>query len=194
MKHRFTRDLYGYWNAQRAGSPAPERADIDPTAIAHVLADTFLLALDDGGDPSFRLAGTRMCALFCRELKGESFVALFGPGSQNSVRDLVGIVCDDVIATVAGVTAHLSDGTEAGLELLLLPLAHHGRTDSRALGLLIPVSPPLWLGAVTVEALTLGARRHLGAFIDAAQPLGLPSVMPAGRLRHGLVVYDGGRS
>lgn len=194
MKHRFTRDLYGYWNKSRGRCPAPERADIDPTAIPQLLADTFLLGFDDGSDPAFRLAGTRVCALFCRELKGEGFVGLFGPGSQDAVRDLVAVVCDDVVATVAGVTAHLGDGTSETLELLLLPLQHRGRTDSRLLGMLIPVTTPLWLGAMPVEALTLGTQRHMGAFVDAPRPSGLPSVMPAGRLRHGLVVYDGGRN
>src|SRR5687768_13653867 len=74
VKHSSTRDLYGYWNMRRGTRAAPERADIDPTAIPRVLADTFLLGIDASGDYVYRLAGTRVCALFCRELRGEDFV------------------------------------------------------------------------------------------------------------------------
>ena len=58
------------------GRPAPERTDIEHSAIAAVLADAFILALDRGAGTAIRLAGTRMCALFGREIKGESFPSI----------------------------------------------------------------------------------------------------------------------
>jgi len=192
MKHSSTRDLYGYWNLRRGERAAPERVDIDPTAIPRVLADTFLLGSDASGARIFRLAGTRVCALFCRELKGEDFVELFGRAHQGRIEDLIALVCDEPVATVAAVTAHLGDGTAAELELLLLPLRHQGRTDSRILGVLAPVAAPYWLGAVPVVSLSLGMLRHIGPVNDPV----VPSPPPAsnnGRLRHGFVVYDGGR-
>ena len=191
MKHSSTRDLYGYWNRRRGTRMAPERADIDPTAIPRVLADTFMLGLDNSGDLIFRLAGTRVCALFCRELKGETFSALFGRDSHGQVCDLLAAVCDEPVATVAGVTAYLGDGTSAELELLMLPLRHHGRTDTRILGVLAPVTPPYWLGAIPVASLSLGALRY----IEPADAPDTPSPLPyrTGRVRHGFVVYDGGR-
>ena len=54
----------------------PSAADIDPAAIRHALGDTFMLAADFVDQLRFRLAGTRVCALFCREIKGEAFSAL----------------------------------------------------------------------------------------------------------------------
>ncbi len=77
MKHASTRALYGYWNERRGNRPAPERAEIDPAAIRHALGDTFMLAADFVDELRFRLAGTRVCALFCREIKGEAFSALW---------------------------------------------------------------------------------------------------------------------
>src|SRR3979411_214660 len=50
---------------------APERGDIEPGAIRNVLGDSFIIAYDPEADHPFRLAGTRVCALFGRELKGE---------------------------------------------------------------------------------------------------------------------------
>ena len=191
MKHSSIRDLYGYWNQRRGARMAPERGDIDPTAIPRVLADTFLLGDDASGEFMFRLAGTRVCALFCRELKGEDFVALFGRAAGEQVEHLLSIVCDETVATVAGVAAHLGDGTSADLEMLLLPLRHRGRTDSRVLGVLAPVTPPYWLGAVPVASLALGTLRHIEPFDP---PTASPPPFQAGRVRNGLVVYDGGRS
>ena len=67
MKHASTRAVFDYWNTRRGARPAPERADIDPVAIRHALGDTFMLAADFADELRFRLAGTRVCALFGRE-------------------------------------------------------------------------------------------------------------------------------
>ena len=71
MKHAASRELYAYWEERRGQRPAPERADIEPGAIRQALSDTFILELEAADGHSFRLAGTRVCALFGRELKGE---------------------------------------------------------------------------------------------------------------------------
>jgi len=192
MKHSSSRDLYGYWDRQRGTRTAPERMDIDPTAIPRVLADTFLLGDGPAGELVFRLAGTRVCALFCRELKGEEFVSLFGALSRRDIQDLLAIVCDEATATVAGVTAQIDDGATAELELLLLPLRHHGRFDSRVLGVLAPINRPYWLGTMPVTALSLGVLRHIEP-MAAPLPLLSSTTVPSGRIRHGFVIYDGGR-
>ena len=48
----------------------PERDDIDPAAIRRILADSFVLAVEPGQHPRFRVAGTRICELFGRECAG----------------------------------------------------------------------------------------------------------------------------
>jgi hypothetical protein len=194
MKHSSSRDLYGYWDRQRGTRTVPDRMDIDPSAIPRVLADTFLLGSETGGDMFFRLAGTRVCALFCREMKGEPFVPLFGRGSRDQMRELLGIVCDEGAATVAGVTARIGDGAAAELELLLLPLRHHGRFDTRILGVLAPINPPYWLGTMPATALSLGPLRHLEPMTKPAPLLPIRLPVRGGKVvRRGFVVYDGGR-
>ena len=73
----------------------PSAADIDPAAIRHALGDTFMLAADFVDQLRFRLAGTRVCALFCREIKGEAFAALWSENSRKSIDDLLAIVTDE---------------------------------------------------------------------------------------------------
>ncbi len=89
MKHESTRALFDYWNEKRGTRPAPERADIDPAAIRHALGDTFMLAADFVDQLRFRLAGTRVCALFCREIKGEEFISLWDEKSRKLIDDLL---------------------------------------------------------------------------------------------------------
>ena len=109
MKHAASRELYAYWEERRGQRPAPERADIEPGAIRAALSDTFILELDAADGHSFRLAGTRVCALFGRELKGESFIDLWALGSRGPIADLLAISTDESVGTVAGVTAHSAD-------------------------------------------------------------------------------------
>jgi hypothetical protein len=192
MKHASTCELFDYWNERRGERIAPERGDIEPGAIRRVLGDTFILAGDIHGVQSFRLAGTRACALFCRELKGEAFVDLWAKAEQDSVRDLVASVADDSAGIVTGVTGSTADGKTIDLELLLLPLVHRDRSHARLLGVVAPLAAPYWLGTTPVEALACGTIRHLG---PAMATVAAPDIAPlARRLRHGLVVHDGGRS
>ncbi len=188
MKHAASQELYAYWEERRGKRSAPERADIEPGAIRQVLSDAFILALDSGAGHPFRLAGTRVCALFGRELKGESFIGLWAAASQPIVSDLLAILIDERVGTVAGVTAHSADGDPIDLELLLLPLGASRPSLARTIGILVPLRVQQWLGSSPVGALTLGSRRHIGASLETRL---LPRFM-APRRRH-LTVYEGGR-
>jgi hypothetical protein len=188
MKHAASLELFAHWQGRRGARMAPERAEIDPGAIRKALGDAFLLGQDGESDPAFRLAGTRVCALFTRELKGEAFIALWQPEDRAAIGDLLAIVAEEMVGVVAGASAHTREGLHADLELLLLPLRHRGRGQTRMIGTLAPLEPPFWLGATRVEHLQLRAWRHL----DAAETRRLPRVVRASHA-HGLVVYDGGR-
>ena len=189
MKHCSIRELFDYWNVRRGAQAAPERADIDPNAIRRVLADTFILSFDPRAGHPFRVAGTRVCALFGRELKGEAFVDLWSAAAQADLRDLLGIVAHEAIGVVASATADADAGLS--LELVLLPLACHGRTDMRVLGAVAPSTPTAWLGQRTLGNLGLGTHRYLGG---TSAPVRSPLARLDGRIRHGFVVYDGGQA
>jgi hypothetical protein len=189
MKHAASRELFAHWEQRRGKRPAPERADIEPGAIRQALSDTFILELSDTAHGhAFRLAGTRVCALFGRELKGDSFVGLWARDSRDAIADLLAISTDENVGTVAGVTAHSTAGEALELELLLLPLGIRRPSLARVIGVLAPLNPPAWLGSHPISMLTLGGRRHVGAVAKARL---LPRFMAP---RRGLVVHEGGRS
>jgi hypothetical protein len=192
MKHPSNRELFAYWNERRGERLAPERADIEPAAIRHVLGDTFVIEMCGSESHLFRIAGTRLCALFGRELKAESFLQLWNRTGQTAIRELLAVVMDEKVGIVASATGSTADDILApiNLELLLLPLAFRSRSEARVMGALAPMAAPYWLGAKAIGPLTLGMFRHIGAAADTA-PLFKAA---AGRLRHGLTVYDGGRA
>jgi hypothetical protein len=188
MKHHSTQALFNYWTRKRGRRRAPVRSDIDPADIRRILADTFILTADFVNEIRVRLAGTRVCALFAREIKGETFDDLWSEASREQVHDLVTAVVDENAGFVAGVLGRTEQGAEIELELLLLPLAFDGRTRVRAIGALAPAATPVWLGIRPLTALDLGTFRHLGIASDAH----LGSVRAEPRLRHGFRVYSGG--
>jgi hypothetical protein len=193
MKHQSTQAVFEYWDKKRGTRLAPERADIDPAEIRHALGDTFMLTADFADQLRFRLAGTRVCALFGREIKGEAFAELWSETTRQSVEELLAMVTNEAAGAVAGVTARTEDGSKTDLELLLLPLAQTGHARIRALGVLAPAIPPYWMGAKPVVELTLGTLRHIGADMENSVIPRLQPLMEGIRLRHGFVVYSGGR-
>jgi hypothetical protein len=188
MKHAASRQLYAYWDERRGKRAAPERAEIQPGAIRQVLSDAFILSIDSGAGHPFRLAGTRVCALFSRELKSEPFIGLWAAATQPTIAELVAILDSEQVGTVAAVTAQNTHGESIDLELLLLPLSSTRPNLARTIGILVPLEIPHWLGSVPIGPLSLGSRRHVGASLEARI---LPRFMAA--RRRNLTVYEGGR-
>jgi hypothetical protein len=194
MKHPSTRAVYAYWEERRGTRPAPERADIDPAAIRAALGDTIMLAADFVGQLRFRLAGTRVCALFAREIKGEVFAALWSEQSRPLIEALLAVIGNENVGAVAGLAGRTADGDQVDLELLLLPLAHSGYARIRALGVLAPTVPPYWLGEKPLTEITLGTVRHVGAGVEAGGGRRFVVANGGRRVRHGFTVYSGGQA
>lgn len=154
MKHATTRMLFAYWDALRGERAAPERGEIEPGEIRHILADTFILELEASRRPEFRLAGTRLCALMGRELKASSLAELWGPSGAPEVGRFVDTVVDETAGVLAGLVGSTDKGHSVEVEMLLLPLRHRGKTHARLLGCLSCASLPTWIGLDPVTSLS----------------------------------------
>lgn len=192
MKHSSSRQLYAYWEKQRGTRPAPERADIDPAPIRHALGDIFILAADFVDEQRYRLAGTRICALFGRELKGESFGAAWAVTGRDQMKAMLADLTGEHAGFVAGVIGRNANGDTTDLELLLLPLAHRGHARVRAIGVLAAIDLPYWIGDRPITELALGTVRHIGAEIGRPALRAFTSGHAVGQLRRGFMVYQGG--
>ena len=194
MKHPTSRMLHAYWERLRGERAAPERAEIEPGEIRHLILELDMAARS----ATIRLAGTRVCALYGRELKGEAFARLWGSQAPDPWR-IVEIVASDTLGVVAGLRGTNGAGEAADLELLLLPLRHRGRTQVRALGALSLDGTPHWIGlrplmqAETTSLRILPSRRPEAAV--PARPAVRTATSYPGPVRRGhLLVHAGGRA
>lgn len=193
MKHATSRALFAYWDRVRGERVAAERGDLTPGDMRHVLADAFIIGRDESRAPVVRLAGTRLCALFGRDLKGAGLASLWRPDDPDPERWL-GMLGRDAVGVVAGLVGMNLDGSELPLELLLLPLRHRGRTDLRALGALSPASIPSWAGLVPLSHLETRSVRIIEPRRER-EGLTLPDPVAIGSARRArLVVHEGGRA
>jgi hypothetical protein len=145
MKHDTTIALFLYWNRLRSGRPAPQRTEIEPADIRSSLADTFILEALPNGAARFRLAGTRLCAMFCRELKGSDFSSILSGRDNTLLARLVQSAIQDNSVSVVSLEGISRTGRRCGFELLLLPLAADAQ-GARLLGCMPATERPFWLG------------------------------------------------
>lgn len=162
MKHPATREVYEYWNRQRAGAAAPERSAFDPAAIRHLIGDMFVIGCDEPSRLALRVAGTRICAMLGRDVKGEDFCGLFARASRRKVEDFVAIATEESLATLAGVTASTGSGVAVHLELLLLPFASSVLAPQSVTGLLVTLGAPATLEQSPLRDFSLVTWRHAG--------------------------------
>ncbi len=202
--------LFQYWNRLRDGRPAPRRTEVEPADIKTLLADTFILEKDTRGEAVFRLAGTRLCAIYGRELKGFSFPSLWREKDQRLVARLIHGAFRQKSVVLIGYEGFSRAGRSNKLELLALPL-DGGAAHPRCLGIISAAEKPFWLGADPIVDALIDSIRVIDpdrepVFLDNRPAINVPSLAPsdldspqtisefgrARRIRH-LVVLDGGR-
>lgn len=205
MKQRTLFTLYSYWNEVRAGRLAPRRLEIEPSRIAGILAETFMLERIDQATYPYRLAGTRLCEVLGMELRGTNFLDGWSDQDRPVLERLLASVCDQ--GAVVTLTADSGTDTRHRVELetILLPLLHAGMTVGRIIGATSAASTPHWLHGDV--ALTHRLVRHELIWPDGrphsviersgkqAPFLAEPAnTRTANALRRQFRVLDGGRS
>jgi hypothetical protein len=198
VKLAATMEIYAYWNQLRGARRAPERNAVDPGAIRGVLADTFILDFDDQRGFPFRIAGSRANAIFLKELRGLSFMDLWRDADREEIDSILHCVADETQAFLIGAEARPPGLGAVDVEIILLPLRHHGFTHSRVLGGLAVHAAPTWMGLVGAGPIALTSLRTLDSSTlgapapkDAAPASFSLRDMPR-RYKH-LFVYSGDR-
>ncbi|MFB9264090.1 PAS domain-containing protein [Bradyrhizobium erythrophlei] len=182
MKHESSREFFAYWNAKRGDARAPDRGVFEPSAVRGLLADIFVLSYDGEAGYPFRVAGTRISALLGRDLKDQSFSALFTAESRREIEDVITCVAEETLPAIAGVTATTADGARAHLELLLLPFTARVHVPTTLTGLLAPFED----NTATLGPFTLTSWRYL----HPPERL-LPRALRKIAIARGLMVYEG---
>ncbi len=182
MKHPSSRQFFAYWDAKRGHARAPDRSEIEPSAVRELLGDIFVLGYENEAGFPFRVAGTRVCALLGRDAKDSSFSALFAEESRREIEDIVTYVAEEMLAAVAGITATSEDGRTAHLELLLLPFNNRAHAPISVTGLLAPFEDDLG----TLKDFKLTSWRYL----HRPEKL-VPRALRKLAIARGFMVYEG---
>lgn len=145
MRQKTLQTLYAYWNEVRAGRLAPQRLEIEPSRIAGILSETFMLERIDAATYQYRLAGTRLCEMFGSELRGKNFLDGWSePDRQALARDLA-TICEQGAVAVVSLEGSSGGRHRVELEVVLLPLIHAGPNIGRIIGAMSATSSPHWL-------------------------------------------------
>jgi hypothetical protein len=155
--HPTLQTLYGYWNEVRAGRVAPQRLEIEPSRIAGILSDTFMLERTAAGTYQYRLAGTRLCELFGSELRGKDFLDGWMDEDRRVLGGYLGAVTQQGATALLTIEGAVDPRHRVELETILLPLLHAGKIV-RIIGATSATSAPHWLGAEPLR--TRHIRRH----------------------------------
>ena len=147
MQQPTSRQLYAYWDHVRNGRVAPRRFEIEPSMIAAVLPETFIVEGTGALGYRFRLAGTQICEQFGRELRGADLLSLWEDADRDAVASLLRNVVADGVVGYGCFRAYSCTNRQASFEFVLLPLIHTGDTINRVLGAITAIEPPFWLGA-----------------------------------------------
>ena len=145
MQNKTIQALYGYWNEMRAGRLAPQRLEIEPSRIAGILSETFMLERIDAGTYQYRLAGTRLCEMFGSELRGRNFLDDWSEEDRHVLARDLASVCERGAVAVIGLQGTSDKRHRVELEAVLLPLVHAGQRISRIIGAMSATSAPYWL-------------------------------------------------
>ena len=191
MQQPTSRQLYAYWDRVRNGRVAPRRFEVEPAKIAALLPETFIAECAGMLGYRFRLAGTKICEQFGRELRGADLLSLWDTDDRDAVASLLRNVFTDAAVGHFAFRAYSRTNRQASFELVLLPLIHTGEAINRVLGAITAIEPPFWLGAEPLSRQEI-VEMHLH-WPDGAPPPAARSGAEAVRLaRRRFRVFEGG--
>jgi hypothetical protein len=206
MQTTTARAIHAYWSRVKEGRDIPDRRDIKPAELSQQLPDLFILEQHPEAAPSFRLAGTRLCTLFGRELRGARFDRLFAPERGGRMSRICATVMSRRMPVVLDARAYGGSLQAVAVEILLLPMTSHSMHADRIFGSLCttrPVQPlDLPFRYLTLEAaVPLGTERQEAPLQERPSAPLPATVMRVGRPNLGqtmrrvlhLRVFDGGR-
>ena len=161
MRVQTTIDIFDYWNRIRGLEIAPLKSQVEPASLRHILSSVFILESANDGRIVFRLAGTRICDLFGRDLRAVHFAGLWANGQHDDIEKTAAGVMDHAIPALLTATGFSIAGHRASFEIIIMPLRSQEGSCDRMLGAIAPTTASSWLEVVPIEFLALDRSRLL---------------------------------
>lgn len=141
MFHANTRRLIDYWDSAKADAPAPTRRAVEPSVLAALLPQVFILGRIGEGAFRFRLAGGFVADLHGADLREVAFASLWRQAARPHVaRTLDALARTSSPLVLAAELWNVDAAAPVELEISLLPLAADASGLQRVFGLYQPTS------------------------------------------------------
>jgi hypothetical protein len=161
MRLKASLEVFNCWDSVRGADDAPQRADVDPAAIRHILSQIFILEIAPDDELRFRLAGTMACNLFGRELRGDLFSSLWGQAHANVAEATAREVMSKIAPMLIDAIGRTRLERNVGFEIALLPMRSSTGCCDRLLGCIAPDTHGAWIGSDVMVDLAAERRHNL---------------------------------
>jgi hypothetical protein len=199
--HPGSRKLFAHWEMLRAERPYPTREEFSFTPIKELMPDMILIEKDHlRSSYRFRLAGSRVCSLFGRNLTAADALQGWDAFEASVLTSHFELALRDFQPVLVRMRLMTDTGIAIAAELVALPIQIRESNRVQLIGGLFPFRDIQTIGHSAIRARELVSARtiwteHQGGSRRTAAPLpgtrGLPPLnAPAPRLR----VVQGGRS
>ncbi len=185
MQFEKTKKMLEYWQNLKGDRQAPARNEIEPSDIRSLLGDTFILEINHKLKiVIYRLAGTRLCEAYGRELKGLGFLTPWNEEDNLAVLQAITNTYASFTPNCLNHYAKTEHGRFTEYETLLLPLAPVPDGTSRVIGITSPKKPAFWHGVEPITSNKLRSVRqpvsppHQTKAISPDKKFGLPYLTP----------------
>ena len=181
MKNRSTIAIFSEWQRLALGQSgslrAPQRESIQPRKLGRHLSDLFFLEEDQNGELIFRLAGTRICALFGRELKTTRFLSLWPERNRPALNELARNINSHLVPALSQNDGISLSGRSLSFEMLLAPLESGEDGRLNLLGSISVLNDVAWAGADPLVLGNLNRIEPLAPDLVVTQEIRKPSIV-----------------
>jgi hypothetical protein len=192
--HPASRKLFRYWEALRGERAAPDRAELDLYKIRDLVPSLFILERHAARQSyKWRLAGTRVCAIWRQELTGRDVFLNWHAFERDLALRLLDGVVGSLQPCVMRFRLQTSLNCTIPVEMVCLPLRAHGRETIHVLGGIMAFSEANTTGCESIARIELLSARAIWIEPLPGDPL-LPPGPSLARPFANFRVIDGGRA
>ena len=195
--HPGSRALFRYWETLRAERPCPTREEFELADVKTMLADMVVIDRDYLRNTfKFRLAGTRVCALFGQTLTGRNVLEGWDAFESDVISRHLLTVLNQQQPAVIRMRLTTDRGEIVAAELVTFPVQMRGSHRFQIIGGLFPFRTAQGLGHQRITARELVSARviwteHEAAAVPVQFNHPLPTTRPSKR---SLTLISGGKA
>ena len=155
MFHPNIERMLEYWRVRCTNAGAPTRTSIDPSDLATLLPQVFMLGRRDAGLYRFRLAGGLVADLHHQDLRNADILGLWSGSDRLRLAAALESSRRRAEPFVVAAEARAQDGLDCPMQVLFAPLRGPDGRPDRVMGLYQPTAMLTRLAGNPVEVMSI---------------------------------------